>query len=333
MTSVFDIPALARHLPDPIVVIDGGCRWGFGQQWDALVPWIRLYGFDSDEEEVQRLVKGYADQPHVCLTAATLGSAPGKALLFRTEEPAGTSVFEPTIGRAGGHLATWDGTTIESTAPVDVVTLDSQALELRVGRVDALKLDTQGSELDILQGATDVLRDVRHVEAEVAFNEIGEGAPLFGAVDAFLRDNGFALWRFRDLVCHGLADALDAPRTTEHFWYESRAEGMSMPGGQLIWCNAHFVRRDMYAPDQRLGWSTRLRDACITEANGFHDLALLSLKRLLDEECPADVRNEAAAMIEGTCAPPPEPRAHRPTRLSRAARRLTRKRTEPSRDG
>lgn len=187
LTSVFDIPALARHLPDPIVVIDGGCRWGFGQQWDALVPWIRLYGFDSDEEEVQRLVKGYADQPHVCLTAATLGSAPGKALLFRTEEPAGTSVFEPTIGRAGGHLATWDGTTIESTAPVDVVTLDSQALELRVGRVDALKLDTQGSELDILQGATDVLRDVRHVEAEVAFNEIGEGAPLFGAVDAFLR--------------------------------------------------------------------------------------------------------------------------------------------------
>lgn len=296
MADISTIPSLARYLPAPLHVIDAGCRWGFAPQWDALVPHIRLLGFDADAVEVERLVEAHTDRPHTRFIAAALGAEPGAATLLLTREPGGSSLYKPTFP-AASHLAPYDGATVEGTVHVEIVKLDAWATEFGVGRIDAMKLDTQGSELDILRGATQVLRDVRHIEVEVAFNEIGEGAPLFGEVDSFLRGNGFALWRFRDLVHHGLADALDPPRTTEHFWYESRAQAVDMPGGQLIWCNAHFIRRDMYTAGSRPGWVSRLRDACVTQVNGLHDLAVMSLKRLLDEPCPDALRVEVAAIL------------------------------------
>jgi FkbM family methyltransferase len=321
MTVAPEISALARHLPDPIVVADAGCRWGFGSQWDSLVPAVRLFGFDADEAEVERLVEEYADRPHARVTAATLGASPGTAVLLVTKEPGATSLFEPTHPTAT-HLAPYEGSTVEKTVAVDVVTLDAWAADSSVARIDAMKLDTQGSELDILRGATRALQDVRHLEIEVAFNEIGKGAPLFGEVDGFLRARGFALWRLRDLVHYGLADALDPPSVTEHFWYESRAQAVEMPGGQLVWCNAHFVRRDMYAPAAAPGWVSRLRDACITHVNGLHDLARFSLKRLLEEPVPDALRREVAAILQAGGPTPAE--AAPPRALGRAVRRLIR---------
>ena len=71
-----------------------------------------------------------------------------------------------------------------------------------------------------------------------------------------------------------------------------------MPGGQLVWCNAHFVRREMYSARSRPGWVSRLRDACITQATGFYDLSVLSLKCLLEEPCPDSLRVEVAGILE-----------------------------------
>lgn len=57
--------------------------------------------------------------------------------------------------------------------------------------VDAIKLDTQGSELDILRGASRALSSCTLIEIEVEFNPIYEGQNLFCDVDRFLRDRGF----------------------------------------------------------------------------------------------------------------------------------------------
>jgi Methyltransferase FkbM domain len=55
-----------------------------------------------------------------------------------------------------------------------------------INNVDAIKLDTQGSELDILRGATHVLPTVSLIDIEVEFNELYDGQPLFCDVDRFL---------------------------------------------------------------------------------------------------------------------------------------------------
>jgi FkbM family methyltransferase len=294
---------LAAHLPDELVVVDVGCRWGFAQHWDALRPHVRLIGFDADEAEVARLREEFAGRPEMRFYARTLGAKGGRATLIRTHEASGTSLFRPDHSHLT-HLPDIEEARISGESTVEVSTLDDVMGGQGLHRIDALKLDTQGSELDILRGSIESLGDARHLEVEVAVNELFEGAPLFGEVDAFLRARGFALWRFRDLVHYALREAPNPQTVTEQLWYQGIPQPIAVRGGQLIWCNAHFVRRDMYEPSIELGWPTRVRDACLMHALGFYDLAVLSLRRLLVEpNCPAAVRSSGEAMIAEVLQP------------------------------
>jgi FkbM family methyltransferase len=66
---------------------------------------------------------------------------------------------------------------------------------------DILTLDTQGSEFDILQGATDLLdRHVVAIVAEVQFNEVYQGTALFGEISSYLRNKGFLFADFSDIA-------------------------------------------------------------------------------------------------------------------------------------
>jgi Methyltransferase FkbM domain len=56
-----------------------------------------------------------------------------------------------------------------------------------------LKLDTQGTELSILRGASRALLDAEFVEAELSPVRLYDGGALFDEVIGFLDDRGFAL--------------------------------------------------------------------------------------------------------------------------------------------
>ncbi|MBS0338828.1 MAG: FkbM family methyltransferase, partial [Proteobacteria bacterium] len=66
-----------------------------------------------------------------------------------------------------------------------------------LGDVDFLKLDVQGAELMVLQGAERTLEDVVMVQVEVEFVELYENQPLFADVDRYLRSRGFMFHTFR----------------------------------------------------------------------------------------------------------------------------------------
>jgi FkbM family methyltransferase len=57
-----------------------------------------------------------------------------------------------------------------------------------------MKLDTQGSELDILTGMGSLVEKVEVVQCEVAFLPYNKEAPLVGDVVEYLRDWGFELY-------------------------------------------------------------------------------------------------------------------------------------------
>ncbi len=317
---------LRAQLPDELVVVDVGCRWGFAPHWESLGSHVKLVGLDADEAEVARLRAEFAGRENKHFVARALGSRPGRARFIHRAEEAQSSLFETAWSRLT-HLPEYESGRVVRESQVELSTLDDWTAEWGVERVDALKLDTQGSELDILRGANTCLANVRHVEVEVMFNPLFEGGPLFSEVDAFLRDRGYVLWRFRDLVSHALREAPKPPPVTEQLWYEGTTQPIRVPGGQHMWCNAHFVREDMYAPDSRLGWRTRLRDVCLTDVLEFHDLAFVSLARLVSEpDCPDAVRSAAArvsAERETNVVDPQTPEsAAQPATLSHLVRSL-----------
>jgi FkbM family methyltransferase len=84
---------------------------------------------------------------------------------------------------------------VVATPLVDTVRLDDVA-EIRAQGCDLLKLDTQGSEAEILAHASETLKRCLIVQTEVEFVPLYEDQPLFADVDRCLRSHGFMFHRF-----------------------------------------------------------------------------------------------------------------------------------------
>jgi hypothetical protein len=191
------------------------------------------------------------------------------------------------------------GAFVEGTTIIEMTTLDDWCATEGVERVDAIKIDTQGSELAILQGGADILRTVRSVEIEVEFNELYEDIPLFGEIDAYMRSQGFVLWKLRDLAHYAQAGVPAQWRNVEASHYDTGDAAEAPPGwfmstylggpGQLFWANAFYLRKEVAYPEASLGWEQLTRDACLMRTQNFVDLSMLALD-LARQVAPADVR-------------------------------------------
>lgn len=60
-------------------------------------------------------------------------------------------------------------------------------------KLNFLKMDVQGAELDVLDGATGLLPTIKWIYLEVSFISLNEGSPLFGEVFDYLRDRGYRI--------------------------------------------------------------------------------------------------------------------------------------------
>jgi FkbM family methyltransferase len=275
------LAGLASSLPEPIVVIDIGCRWGFADSWSRLGAASRIFGFDPDADECHRLAERYKGQPGIELIPVALGAAPGSGTLHITKNPGCSSVFPPATDAVEEHPAL-DIERVVRTEEIELTTLDLWAAERGLTEADFVKLDTQGSELAILRGGARLLGSVQVVEVEVEFNALYDGAALFGDIDRFLREHGFVLWRLKNLAHYPFHGVQASVRVAEAHWFDfgsDRIEGSQFEArlGQLYFADAFFVRDSLARPRGDRGWSSLVRNACLAAAVEFHDLAALSL--------------------------------------------------------
>jgi FkbM family methyltransferase len=84
---------------------------------------------------------------------------------------------------------------VVATPDVDTVRLDDVP-EIRAQGCDLLKLDTQGSEAEILRYAGETLKRCLIIQTEVEFVPLYEDQPLFAEIDQLLRSQGFIFHRF-----------------------------------------------------------------------------------------------------------------------------------------
>jgi FkbM family methyltransferase len=272
-----DPATLGALLDEDLVVVDVGARWGVGERWRPFGPRVRVVGFDPDEAECDRL---NAIEPDVLYVPAALGSREGPAVLHLTVEPACSSLYPPLVAlpdeRPELACIRPDG-----VASVMLTTLDRWLDDGPVDNVHVLKLDVQGAELDVLEGAEQALRTVRLLEIEVELNPMYDGQPLFGDVDRFLRARGFVLWRLGHLVHYSPAGAPHMSVADRQF-FDSRLVEVEAGGGQVYWAHAYYVAADALTPGPG-DRSVAVRDAVAATAFGFPDLAALRLRHVTDQ--------------------------------------------------
>jgi FkbM family methyltransferase len=82
-----------------------------------------------------------------------------------------------------------------STIKVDTISLDTFCNQNGIDRIDILKMDIQGGELNVLKGALRLLenRKVGIIYSEVFFVEQYENTPLFHDISKFLHGFGYTL--------------------------------------------------------------------------------------------------------------------------------------------
>jgi FkbM family methyltransferase len=266
---------VASLLTTPLVVIDVGARAGIGDSLAALAPPAQIYGFEPDAEECAHLnARAGATTEYVPLA---LWSTSGRRTFYVTDDPMCSSVYPP-IEELAAERPRLALARKSKRITIAVRALDDWACEGGIDRLDYLKIDAQGAELAILEGAAHLLPGARAIKVEVQFNPLYEGAPLFGEVDRHLRDQGFRLWRLGELSHCGFT-AAGNPQIPEHMDYNDERVHLIGGGGQLLWGDAYFVREEACRLSSEIDWEDALRDACLAWVHGYIDLAEVSLRR------------------------------------------------------
>jgi FkbM family methyltransferase len=291
---------LAGLLDDPIVIADVGCRWGFADTWGALGDRCHAIGFEPDEDECERLRERYHDRPWVTIVSHALGAEAGSATLHLTREPACSSLYQPLDEVVDRHPRL-EVQRLADRQRIELITLDDWCAQSGVDRIDLIKLDTQGSELDVLRGAARTLEGAIAIQTEVEFNRMYEAQPLFGDLDRFLRDHGFMLWHLENLSHHRQRGARSGLRQRDQL-FDFDVASFSRRAGQLFWADALFVRADVARPQPGTPWNEALRHACVTAALGLDDLAGIVL-----DLHHRNLEGDARETVEGARALLPEP--------------------------
>lgn len=171
----------------PLRLVDVGGANRLPSPWARVGSSLSVISFEPD---TRSSVSATARATTTTVPAGLAGRK-GTRLLHLTRKPELTSLFEPDFDLVKMYQGAerWE---VLDRLEVPVTTLDS-SLAGAGRRHDALKLDVQGAELEILQGAMRTLSEILLVQVEVEFVELYRGQPLFGHVDEFLRSREFVL--------------------------------------------------------------------------------------------------------------------------------------------
>lgn len=148
---------------------------------------------------------------------------------------------------------------VVATEMVDTVRLDD--VPEAVGAT-FIEMDIQGAELMALRNARERLRDAVVLHLEVEFMPLYQEQPLFSDIEAYLRDQGFILHRFKDMTS----------RVVQPLMVDNSVfAGLS----QVVWADAVFVRdyaRARLMPEGQLLAMAAILHDCYQSVDVAHHL-------------------------------------------------------------
>jgi FkbM family methyltransferase len=192
-------------------VVDVGSWGGYMKRFLPVAPQTTIIGFEPDEVECERVRQQIAAESSPWAAHSILPYAIGKTARDR--------VFYVTVGswlssllKPNREALPSDTADVARERIIDTISLDDlydqQAL---TPRPDFVKLDTQGSELEILHSSqTHILPHLLGVETEAEFVEQYIDQPRFSEVELFLREQGFELVSLSLKQLHPWENATDA---------------------------------------------------------------------------------------------------------------------------
>jgi len=161
-------------LESPIVFDVGANEGHYATSVLELKPAARVYAFEPHPVTYSRLASCAAEAEGMVAVNAACGSAAGHMTLYDYAGSEGTQHASLYAGVIEGiHHGT------SNRHDVEVMVLDSFVEARNISHIDLLKIDTEGHELDVLKGATRLIREGRIHAIQFEFNEMNVVSRVF----------------------------------------------------------------------------------------------------------------------------------------------------------
>jgi FkbM family methyltransferase len=255
---------------DPFCLVDVGASGGIDGYWDIFGDSLRAIGFDGLTNEVERLnALGHPNRRYYSYLVGDKGYQPATGVPDTQPFPLTSAARAQEITKRSFAETYYDrsGQCLYATETIEL----DQFLRDNPMDVDFIKIDTDGSDYQVLRGAKQLLSNGRvlGIGIEAQFHGlVHDESNTFRNIDRLLTGFGFCLF---DLEVYRYSRSALPKR----FLYRMPAQ---TEAGQVIWGDALYLR-DAGRKDYESDWHITLpphkilKLACISEVFGMEDCA------------------------------------------------------------
>ena len=185
----------------PLVIFDIGANEGkIAEQYHLFFPDAKIFCFEPIPNSFQTLKKLQENEEKIFCYPSAVGNEEKFVSIFETSDNRNSSLLRPTdyvTKSMDSSMA--DSVKITNTHQIKQITLDSFCKENNITHIDILKIDTQGTELNVLKGVLSLLekQKIGLIFTELDFADIYENQCYYHEVASFLHNNNYRLF---DLV-------------------------------------------------------------------------------------------------------------------------------------
>ena len=232
-------------------------------------PSTKIIGFEIEKEVCDKM--NSRAREGVKYYQYALGKANEKRKLYITNHPMCSSLYKPNEELIKLYN-NFEVAYLKEEVEIDTISLDYFIDIHKIGNIDFIKIDVQGAELDIFQGASKTLKNVLKIVCEVEFIPHYENQPLFGDVCNYLIEHDLMFNKFLGLAGRALKPI-------------SFNNNPNLPS-QHIWTDAvfvHHIQKINFLTDEKLiklsllacvYYSLDLTFYCLSEYDKRHSTSL-----------------------------------------------------------
>ena len=151
-----------RATSAPFILFDVGASEGdyVAHAHDLLGKQLIAYAFEPQTAAFQDLCRRFCNHASISLYQAAVGSTPGSLELYFDREGETTASLNRSAQFSQNRSET-----------VQVTTIDKTCEDSAIERIDLLKIDTEGYEMDVLRGASRMIASGRIAAIQFEFGD------------------------------------------------------------------------------------------------------------------------------------------------------------------